>query len=188
MTDPVLKMRIANILGLDADKAQHNVAIEEALHGISNIDDFIAFCRSNRDGIEYVTKTERLDILATKYKKKLFDAEVSKRLDGGKAYADILARKVRETRNIVEEKACLFRDIRKDGERYFKDHELRALAEIGGTWSIIEMSRTGELRDRIFDLYKDKIKDKVRTEKQIAGKQPVKQVASFVEKALGGKA
>ena len=103
-------------------------------------------------------------------------------------YAYILARKVRETRNIVEEKSCLFRDIRKDGERYFKDHELRALAEIGGTWSIIEMSRTGELRDRIFDLYKDKIKDKVRTEKQIAGKQPVKQVASFVEKALGGKA
>lgn len=155
--------RLANVMGLDINNKQHTVAIIDAFYGVVSKEDFIEYCRNNKDGIEYATKTEKLDTLATRYKRELEREQLADKLKDGEKYSEHLAQKVKQTQNIIEEKSCMFRDIRLNGDRYFADHELRALASIGSTSAIIELSRLGKLADAVYDLYADKIQQKAKT-------------------------
>ena len=148
MADPILKMRLANVMGLDANTPQHNIALEEALHGIAHPEEFIEFCRGRRAGVEYVTKVERLDILASQYKSEQTRSTVAD------SFSEALAEKVRQVRTLAknalrEGVAAPFSAIRKDGERYFSVKELKALAAVGSPYGVIELSERGRLAEEI---------------------------------------
>ncbi len=148
MADPILKMRLANVMGLDSATPQHNIALEEALHGIAHPEEFIEFCRSRRAGIEFVSKVERLDILASQFKSEHTRSKVAQ------SFSDALAAKVKQARTVVknalsEGVAAPFSSVRKEGERYFSVKELKALAAVGSPYTIIELSERGKLADEI---------------------------------------
>jgi len=152
--------RIANIFGLDTNKAQHTVAILDALNGIEKLDEFVVFCRDKKHGIEYASKTEKLDMLSAQFKSLEEDKRLALTYDKAKSYAENLSHKVRECRTFVEEKECNFVVVVVGSEKYFKDHELKALKEVGSVMLVIEYSRQNKLKSEIEKLYMSKIKQK----------------------------
>jgi len=151
-------LRIANLFGLDINNAQHSLAIVDAMQGISDTAEFIEYCRSRKGGIEYATKTEKLDTLSHKYKQKQIDSQLEQKYQNGDAYSKRIAEKVKACRNFVEEAGCKFSEVWKDGERLFEDHEIRALKEVGSPTVVIELSRRHTLAAKISELYADKVR------------------------------
>jgi len=154
--------RVANIFGLDINNAQHTVGISDALQGINNQDAFIEYCREHKSSIEYVSKTEKLDMLAGRYKDVELDARLAESYAKGDKYAVTLAKKVKECMSTVEDNYCKWKHIKLDCKPFFEEHELRALDEVGSTAVVIEYARTAKLVDEIAKLYKDKLKQKER--------------------------
>jgi hypothetical protein len=159
--------KLANIFGLDADNTQHSIAIVDALNGINNQEEFIAYVREHKSSIEYVSKTEKLDMLAGRYKDIELDLRLKESYKKGDKYAVTLAKKVKECMNAVEENCCKWKHIKLDGNPFFEEHELRALDEVGSVMLVIEYERTAKLVDEISKLYKNKLKQKER--KALAG-------------------
>lgn len=159
--------RLANIFGLDADNKQHSLAIADALKCIQDQHGFIEYCRQHKAGIEYVSKTEKLDILAERFKTVEIDARLAESYKKGDKYAVALTKKVKECMSSVEDAGCEWRNIRLGGKAFFEKHELRALSEVGSTTVVIEYARTAKLADEIAELYKNKLKQKER--KTLAG-------------------
>jgi len=159
--------RVANIFGLDVDNTQHTVVIGDALQGIGNQDAFIEYCREHKSSIEYVSKTEKLDMLAGRYKDVELNARLAESYAKGDKYAVTLAKKVKESMTTVEDNCCKWKHIKLDGKPFFEEHELRALDEVGSTSVVIEYARTAKLVDEIAGLYKNKLKQKER--KALAG-------------------
>ena len=152
----MIQIRLANITGLDISNAQHSVAIDEALIGISDTEAFIEYCRDKKDGIEYATKTEKLDTLATRYKR----LQEQSMLPTGQAEesSTALAQKVEAARVYLKNEIEVGNDkpfsrLKQDGERYFSDKELEALAEIGSSRYLIELSETHELKNALSKLF-----------------------------------
>jgi hypothetical protein len=155
---------------------QHTIAIMDALNGIADINDFIAYCRENKEEIKFASKTEKLDTLAHKYKKE----QIEKRLPKSKArkYAEKLAKKVKDICVWLDDNwgANLTKVLRKDnGERYFEDHEIRMINSLGGIPSAVSKCRDYELEDAICDRYLEASRNKM-----IGGK-----VSGESTKALG---
>jgi len=149
---------LAGVMGIDITKPEQAIFLGETIKGINDLQDFISYCRNRKEGIEYVTRTERLDILATRYKKEQTDLLLSEKIKKGESYAEKLAEKVKQCRNLVEEAGCRWSAVRYEGEKYFEEHELRALKEIGSEPVVIEYSRMHALAEKIHELYADKIR------------------------------
>jgi len=152
--------RIANIFGLDTNKAQHTVAILDGLNGIENIDEFVTFCRTRKHGIQFASKTEKLDTLSFQFRKIEETRRMALTNNKAKTYAETLSDKVKECRNFVDDAGCDFSVVVVEGEKYFKEHELNALKEIGSVMLVIEYSRQHKLKIEIEKLYISKIKQK----------------------------
>ncbi len=152
----MIDFRLANTVGLDTKDQQHSVAIKEALFGIEDPEAFLEFCRDKKNGIEYQTKTERLDTLATKYKKLQTEAKLPH--DTAKHFSKNLANKVHQARTFIKNQIELgnkrpFSSLQVDGHKFFTDKEINALAGIGSVSFIIDLSETGELEDSLIQLF-----------------------------------
>jgi len=51
----MIQLRIANLMGLDLNSAQHSVAIDEALIGAEDTEAFYQFLEDKKNSIEYET-------------------------------------------------------------------------------------------------------------------------------------
>ena len=99
-------------------------------------------------------------MLSAQFKSLEEDKRLTLTHNKAKSYAEALAGKVKECRNFVEETACNFSAITVESEKYFKDHELKALKEVGSVMLVIEYSRQSKLKSEIEKLYMTKIKQK----------------------------
>lgn len=150
--------KIANIVGLDSRNTQHTMAITDAIEGVGDIDRFIEYLRRNKNGIQYETKTEKLDTLSTKYRKIIEDEVLSAGYTKGEQYARALAYKVKQCRSTVEFNNCDFINIQTDGQKFFKEHELRALEATGSRNTVIENSKLNRLAGEIYAFYVQSLK------------------------------
>lgn len=185
MTDLTHNYRLANIIGLDTTSAQHNVAIMEALNGIEDIEAFFEYCRDHKEGIQYATKTERLDTLATKYKKLQRAAKVP--IDSLKSFSETLTHKMDQARSTIKELndngvKNPFVALRLNGEYFFTEKEINALKEIGSPVYVVELSETHELQDKILELAVKKYEDKSKYKALTAGQEKVMQLLDGVAK------
>lgn len=147
---------ISSIVGLDMSDVNHAVFVSETIRGIENLDAFIEFCRKEKGGISFATKTEKLDTLATRYKKMQESAKLPHALANG--FTSKVVKKVEDARTYLKNElevgnATPFRRLRIDGERYFTTKELNALAGVGTPSYIIELSEQNKLSDALYDLY-----------------------------------
>ena len=155
-------LRLANIIGLDIEKEQHQVALYDATTGIDDINSFLEFCVDKKDGIEYTTKPEKLMTLSARYKKLQADSKVP--LDVAKTFSDRITDKVKNCRTFIEDSDTKFLNLVVDGHHYFEPKELRALATLGSTMHIIELSKIGELKDELMKKFIEKFTDPKRYE------------------------
>jgi len=92
--------RLANIIGLDTTNAQHTVALEEAMLGIEEVEAFLEYVRDKKEAIEYATKTEKLDTLATMYKKLQANAKLPH--ETAMNFSKQLTHKVEQARTFIK--------------------------------------------------------------------------------------
>lgn len=169
--------RLANIFGLDLDKQQHSIAIADALQGVEDYDDFISFYRENKEAVQYANRLEKLDTLATRYKREQIERKINK--ETARNFSERVAQKVTQCRNFVEERGAKFRDVAVAGERLFTEQELRALASLGlSTTGIIEVSRRGDLQEMLEQSFVENAKKALAEPlvKQIDLKKAIKRI------------
>jgi hypothetical protein len=147
--------RIANIFGLDVNRAQHSVAIVDAIRGIEDIEGFIAYCREKKHGIEYASKTEKLDMLSAEYRSREEERKLESARSNAERFAATVAGKVKECRNFVEEEGIDFSQVGVNGEKFFSEKEVRALELLGSPIYIVELSRVSRLEEELVKLYRE---------------------------------
>jgi len=173
--------QIANIFGLDVNNKQHSIAIVDALNGIDDLDEFVAYCRDGREKIKFASKTEKLDALAYSYKKEQLEKKLPH--DKARLFARKLSEKVKECRHVIEDHHCQFWHIMVDGDHYFTKKEIKALDFIGGVAWIVELSRNNDLEDKIYSAYISASREKfVKTKRLGAGTD--KSVSALIGKTV----
>ena len=181
-TDDII---LAAVIGLDLTEATNAVLVAEVTKGIDNMQDFIEYCRNNKNSIEYQTKTERLDTLATNYK--LIQEEAKLPTEDAKAFARNIAIKVEGVRLFVKNlldkgEQTPFSKLRKpDGELFFSIKELRALALIGPPTLILDYAWKEILEEEIGKRYIEQYRKKI-SYNSITDKQ--KKVAALTAKLI----
>jgi len=155
----MMDIRLANATGLDIANAQHSVAIAEALHGIEDQNAFLDFCVEKKDGITTygkAEKPERLMTLARRYKK--LQEQVKLPHDTANTFSNNLTNKVSQVRLSIKNayeagNSRPFSTLKVNGEKFFTDKELTALATLGSITYIIELSETNEIKTKLIDLF-----------------------------------
>ena len=152
---------IGSIVGLDMSDINHAVFVGETVRGIDNLDSFAQYCRDNKNSITMTAKTDKLDTLATRYKKIQEDAKLPHKT--ANTFTDKIIYKISKTKdklkNAIErcEPFPLSRAIVKvDGEakKLFEDSEINALCSLKVSPSvIIEMYELGTLKDNLMKTY-----------------------------------
>lgn len=171
--------RLANIVGLDTNNAQHSVALEEAMFGIDDQEAFLDYCRDHKESITTYGKNEkpeRLDTLATRYKKLQAqallphaDAELSSR-----TLTDLFDNVRMWLKNEIEVgRDPDLRKITLGGDRYFSDKQADAIDQIGRVAHVIELSERNELTEALTQLYLSKFVKKSRYNALSAGQKKV---------------
>lgn len=174
---------IASIVGLDMGDINHAVFVSETIRGIDDLNSFIEFCRKEKGGIQFASKTDRLDTLATRYKKIQENAKLPHELANG--FTSIVVRKVEDARTYLKNELEVGNDrpfsrLRKDGKNYFSLKELKALASVGTPRYLIELSEQNKLADALYKLYMNKFVIKQQND-QLTTNQ--KKVLEYVEVA-----
>lgn len=147
---------IASILGLDMSDMNHAVFVSETIKGIDDLDGFIEFCRKEKSGIQFASKTDRLDTLATRYKNAQENAKLPHALANG--FTSSIVDRVEKARislknALASGNSTPFSTIKINGEKFTKK-ELNALAGVSKSPAIlIELSEQGKLGDALYDLY-----------------------------------
>lgn len=183
------QIRLANIVGLDIANAQHSVAIDEALIGIEDREAFLEYCRDNKEGIEYATKPERLDTLATKYKKMQASAKLPHGLSA--SFSHTICKKISMSRAFLKNEIEAGNDkpfsrLRQNGESYFTQKELNALAELKiSPASIIELFESDTLQAALIALFMSKLTAK-RKYDYLAQNQAQRKVLLKAKEILNG--
>lgn len=181
---------LAGVVGLDLSDASSAVFVVECTKGIVNFDMFIEYCRDKKEGITYTTKTERLDILANRFKK-LEEAERLKdKRATGDAWTDAIVTKVSQYRTTVlnaiahEEYMCSGREIGlrhlkhvDTKELLFSAKELNALASVGSTKDVLAFCEDRSLKTKLMASYMSSFKKKAS---YMALGQGTKKVMSLV--------
>jgi len=172
----MFRLKLANVMGMDMDKAQHGVGIVDALTGIEDQEAFIEFCRDKKDGIEYSNRVEKLDTLAQRYKKLQVEAKLPH--NTAHTFSSNLANKVLTARSFIKNEINIgnakpFSSIVLDGEKYFTDKETKALSELGSSNYLIELSEQNILSDKLTELFLSKYIAKAKYESLTQGQKKV---------------
>jgi len=115
--------------------------------------------RDKKEAIEYATKTEKLDTLATMYKKLQANAKLPH--ETATNFSKQLTHKVEQSRTFVKNQIELgnerpFSSLVVDGHSYFSEKELKALSIIGRSSVIVELSEQHKLEDKLIQLFLSK--------------------------------
>jgi len=153
--------RLANIIGLDTTNAQHTVALEEAMLGIEEVEAFLEYCRDKKEAIEYATKTEKLDTLATMYKKLQANAKLPH--ETAMNFSKQLTHKVEQARIHIKNQMELGNEKpfsttgNPNGEgKFFTVKEIKALSGLGRSSVIVELSEQHKLAESLMQLFLSK--------------------------------
>jgi len=183
--------RLANVAGLDAHNRQHTVALTDAVRRVAEMADpraqitvsdmaerLIRYAREQIGGIEYATKPERLDILVTRFLRDEAIQRNAHKFEAGERFIDELVHMVGDVRTTIRNERAAgrdvgFRHIRREGEPMFSIKQLRALASVGSTDGILELSETGKLRDALLSSLTRAILKPPATKALPAGQQRV---------------
>ena len=156
---------LAGVMGLDLSDINKAVFLEDATSGIHNVEAFIEFCRDKKDSIEYSTKTEKLDTLATMFKK--LESDILLPHDTAKTFSHALAVKVDSARTFLKNELEVGNDkpfsrLRVEGDRYFTGKELNALSELGTARYIVLLAEENELESKLVALFLNKFRSKAK--------------------------
>ena len=171
---------LAGILGLDINSEVDSKFIAYCTKDIGDVGAFIDYCNDKKDTIQFVRKNERLNILATKFKKLEEEAAPSEVKCSSLTYAGKLAALVKQCRTFVEDNDIDWHNVADKDGLVFEEHQVRALHYIGTVRYVIELSRLNELEDAIAEAYMAKKKKQASYEMLTAGQKKLKELTGKV--------
>jgi len=160
-------------MGLDANNPQHTVALKEAMSGIENQEAFLDYCRNAKNGIEYETKVEKLDTLATRYKK---NQELNALpLDMLKAFSRKLYQKFTDAIYVIRDHEAFLsskglQQLKLNKQQLFTLKEIEVLNAVGSLSYLISLYELHRLKEAIYETCVKKSLLKRRAEKQLGNK------------------
>ena len=182
---------LSGVVGLDLSEASNAVFVAETTKDIANLDMFIDYCRDQKEGITYTTKTERLDILANRFKK-LEEAErLKNRHDDGELSVSKLVSLIGDCKTFVKDargngEPVEFKHIRLEGTPVFTLKQLEALREVGSTDFIIHQHEVHKLQDELMQIYMAKFKSKAAYKSLGTGAKKVMSLVSMSAEKMEG--
>ena len=165
-------------------KSENSFVIQDIATELTKVNDLVAYKNYIRENIksvdvDYLTGFQKFIQLTDKYLKNQDDTILGAKYLQGEKYSKELSAKVKECRNFVEDNYIEFSNVKIEGEKYFKDHELRMFEKIGSKEVILEYSKINRLAGEIYKEYVKAV--------QIQHKQkslPNKDVMKLVRRAL----
>ncbi len=177
----MFKIRLANVMGMDIDNAQHGIGIIDALEGIEKPEEFIDYCRKSKESIEYSNRIEKLDMLATRYKRDFNGVPV----DLLEKFCKILELKFKNAivvlRDSEPELSGNLQRLNADGHQYFTEKEIELLNYTGGLNRLITLYEFGSLYDALYNASVKKTITKNNSARLTNGQ---KKVSGLLEKTL----
>jgi len=157
-------MEILNI------KSENELVIQDMATELSKVNDIVDYKNYMRENIksvdvDYLTGFQKFIQLTNKYLQQQEDIILGSKYDQGEKYAKALAAKVKECRDFVEDNFIDFSNLKVEGEKYFKDHELRMLKKIGSREAVLEYSKINRLAGEIYKEYVKALRNKLLSHK-----------------------
>ncbi len=174
---------LMEVLNIKSDNEFVIKDIATELQKVNDIADYRKYVRDNIKNIdlEYLTGFQKFIELTNKYLKQQDDIILGAKFEQGEKYAKELASKVKICRNFVEDAGCEFSQVSAEGEKLFKEHELKALSKVGSVIAIIEFSKTNRLAGEIYKEYVSAIRSKHNAPQITSGQ---KRVSELIGKVL----
>ena len=145
-------IRLANVIGMDIDKEQDQLALVDALTSVSVPSDFIEWIRTMRDTVQYSNRREKLTILHSRYKKKIDDIPIDSIASQTKITVDkfkVAVYFLRDNEIALDGHLERFKD---DGKQVFDNSEISRLKAIGGLRNCISAHELGTLYEKLYDV------------------------------------
>jgi len=177
-------IRLANVLGMGIDNKQHQIAIHDAITNVKAADDFVEYCRTNKDGIDFSNRLDKLETLYTRYKNTIDDIPTLVL----EKFCKRIAEKFKEAIQVLRDnEEYLSKDLSKftnHGEQHFTNKEIELLNEAGGLNKLISLHEQHTLYDT---LYNESVKKTIDTRKYEALSDGQKQTKHLIENAIKGE-
>lgn len=144
-------IRLANVMGMDIDNKQHQIALHDSITQVSEPDDFIEYCRNRKDSIDYANRLDKLEALFTRYKKTIDNIPVLVLEEFSKTTSD----KFRVAIQILRDNESYLTDrlekLKDDGVQYFTNKEIELLNATGSLFRLINLYELGTLYDALYE-------------------------------------
>lgn len=149
------KLKVANVMGLDANNSQYGLLIMEVLDGVNDADDFIDYLRTRKEGVEYANRIEKLDGLAYQYKRS--DRNLPKEVQGMlPKYCNSIVDKFSQSIQILEDNEEVFEGhlsrLKVSGTQWFMNKEISSLEAIGSLRKCISLYKENSLYEKLYEV------------------------------------
>ena len=172
---------VASILNIKIDNPLVITDMEHELQQIEDLAAYREYIRDNFSTVEYATGFQKFIILTNQYKSMQEMANIP--MDVASSFSKTLADKVEEARVFLKNELEVGNDkpfsrLKQEGESYFTDKELAALAELGTARYLVELAELKELEDKLIELFVKKYRQKAKYDSLTAGEKKIKGLLS----------
>jgi hypothetical protein len=153
---------ICEILNIKADNELVVADIQSKIALVNDVAAYTDYVRSefNKDAYEFMTGFQKFISITDKYLKIQEDKILEPQYEKAEKYAKHLSAKVKHCREFVRDNSVGFENIAAEGEKFFKDHELRMLERIGSVTVVIHVSGLNRLAGEIYKEYVKSLRER----------------------------
>jgi hypothetical protein len=137
-------------MGMDTENVQHTALLKESMLGVVNPNDFIEYCRNKKNGIEYMNRLEKLDTLATQYKRTVNNIPTGLLQSFSKNVSNKFKVAIQTLRDNEEFLTDNLNRLKVDGNSYFTEKEILLLNEVGKLNRLINLYELGTLNEALY--------------------------------------
>ena len=127
------------------------VTIHDAITNVSNVDNFIEYCRDKKNTIDYSNRLDKLEEIFNTYKKTIDDLPITLL----EKFCTKIANKVKESiQKLRDNEEYLDKDLSKltsNKAQYFTDKEIELITAIGNLNRIIWLFEMNTLYDTLYE-------------------------------------
>ena len=173
--------RLANIMGLETKDPQHTALLKESMHGIVDPEEFLEYCRTQKDGIVYSNRVEKLDMLATRYKNTINNIPTELLQTFSKEITNKFKTAIQVLRDNEEYLTDDLSRLKVEGQQYFTNKELDLMNSTGKLNRLINLYELGTLYDA---LYAASVKKTLLAKKQASLTDGEKRIQKMIGESL----
>ena len=175
-------VRLANVMGMDIDNKQHQIALHDSITNVIIPEDFIEYCRNKKNSIDYANRLDKLEAMFHTYKKTIDDVPVLLLENFSRSISDKFKTSIGILRDNEEYLTDRLEKLKLLGETepYFSKKEIELLNSVGSLHRLINLYELGTLYESLYEKSVQKTINK-KNDKQLTDGQ------KRIQALIGGK-